>query len=202
MEMEASRLIKADRKQVWQALNDPAMLQACIPGCESIEPLGDDRFKVAMVAAVGFIKARFVGELQLENRIENESYDLTFNGSGGPAGFGKGSASVKLVDEGADTRLSYVVKAQVGGKLAQVGARVIDGVAKKLAEEFFERLDGRVSRPAETVAVDTGTSPTSEPGPAAQSPAPASPPKQGASKMWWGAAAVLVIALIMLAIRD
>ncbi|MCK9509253.1 MAG: carbon monoxide dehydrogenase subunit G [Pigmentiphaga sp.] len=201
MEMEASRLIKADRQQVWQALNDPAMLQACIPGCESIEPLGDDRFKVAMVAAVGFIKARFVGELQLENKVENASYDLTFNGSGGPAGFGKGTASVKLSDEGADTRLSYVVKAQVGGKLAQVGARVIDGVAKKLAEEFFERLDARVSRP-----VDAAATPASEPGgahvPAAHSPASAPAPKQGASKMWWGAAAVLVIVLIMLAIRD
>ncbi len=201
MEMEASRLIKADRQQVWQALNDPAMLQACIPGCESIEALGDDRFKVAMVAAVGFIKARFVGELQLQNKVENESYELTFNGSGGPAGFGKGTASVKLADEGADTRLSYVVKAQVGGKLAQVGARVIDGVAKKLAEEFFERLDARVSRP---VAADDAAAPTSAPSgaraPAAHPPVPA--PKQGVNKMWWGAAAVLVIVLIMLAVRD
>lgn len=205
MEMEASRLIKADRQQVWQALNDPAMLQACIPGCESIEALGDDQYKVAMVAAVGFIKARFVGELQLQNKVENTSYDLSFNGSGGPAGFGKGSASVTLADEGSDTRLSYVLNAQVGGKLAQVGARVIDSVAKKLAEEFFARLDQHVSQAETSEASAEQTAAASTASGASSNAVPVSAtvtPPANKKKIGWIVAAVVALLVIVFAVSD
>src|SRR5690606_15581314 len=126
MEMAAERLIAASRDEVWRCLNDPEILKACIPGCESMESTGPDSYKVAMVAAIGFIKAKFVGDLALQNKVPGVSYDLSFNGSGGAAGFGKGSASVALSDAAGGTTLAYQVKAQVGGKLAQVGARIID----------------------------------------------------------------------------
>jgi carbon monoxide dehydrogenase subunit G len=148
MEMVAERLIVAPRTEVWRSLNDPEVLKACIPGCESIEATGPDSYKIAMVAAVGFIKAKFVGDLALQNKVADQSYDLSFTGSGGPAGFGKGSASVELRDAEGGTALAYQVKAQVGGKLAQVGARIIDGVAKKMAEDFFARLDRTITERA------------------------------------------------------
>ena len=144
MEMAAERLIAAPRNEVWRCLNDPEILKACIPGCESIEATGPDSYKVAMVAAVGFIKAKFVGDLTLQNKVDNTSYDLSFNGSGGAAGFGKGSATVELAEDTGVTLVRYDVNAQVGGKLAQVGARLIEGVARKLSEEFFTRFDQHV----------------------------------------------------------
>ncbi|MDX3904992.1 MAG: carbon monoxide dehydrogenase subunit G [Pigmentiphaga sp.] len=186
MEMVAERLIAAPRTEVWNSLNDPEVLKACIPGCESIETTGPDSYKIAMVAAVGFIKARFVGDLSLHNKVDNTSYDLTFNGSGGPAGFGKGTASVTLGDAPGGTLLGYKVRAQVGGKLAQVGARVIDGVAKKMADEFFQRLDERMTRerPAQAEA----------PPIAAPSPRPA----RISSRTWLYLAVAVALAAVVL----
>jgi len=140
MEMTGEQLIPVAQGLVWAALNDPAVLKTCIPGCEVIEPSGENEYKVAMTASVGPVKARFNGKLQLLNIKAPDSYSLSFEGSGGAAGFGKGSADVSLAPAEGGTRLSYTAKAQVGGKLAQVGSRLIDGVAKKMADDFFTRF--------------------------------------------------------------
>jgi carbon monoxide dehydrogenase subunit G len=161
MEMTGSQLIPLPQQRVWQALNDPEVLKASIPGCESVEKLSDSEFKLAMTAAVGPVKARFNGKLLLSDLDPPQSYTIAFEGSGGGAGFGKGSSQVRLVPEGNGTRLDYTAKATVGGKLAQVGARLIDGVARKMAEEFFARFTAVVA-PAATApeahaAAEAGT---------------------------------------------
>jgi carbon monoxide dehydrogenase subunit G len=145
MEMTGSQLILLPQQRVWEALNDPEVLKACIPGCESVEKISDTEYRIAMTAAVGPVKARFTGKLVLSDLNPPTSYTLAFEGSGGAAGFGKGSSQVRLAGEGADTRLDYTAKATVGGKLAQVGSRLIDGVAKKMAEEFFARFNQAVA---------------------------------------------------------
>lgn len=140
MLLEGEKTIGLPREKVWTALNDPDVLKRCVPGCDTFEEDGPDRFKVGMAVSVGPIKARFTGTLTRSDIVPDESYSLTFEGSGGAAGFGKGTAQVKLTDLEDGTSLAYSMSAQVGGKLAQVGARLIDGVSKKLAEEFFSRF--------------------------------------------------------------
>lgn len=164
MEMTGEQLIRAAQAEVWRGLNDPEVLKSCISGCESIERLSDTEYMVVTTAAIGPVKARFRGKLLLADLVPPNSYSLFFDGQGGAAGFGKGSAKVSLAAEGAGTRVSYAVNAQVGGKLAQIGSRLIDGVAKKLADDFFsafnEKMAGPVAVPAEP-ALETraGTSP-------------------------------------------
>jgi carbon monoxide dehydrogenase subunit G len=148
MEMTGEQLIALPQRRVWDGLNDPAVLKACIPGCDSIERVSDTEYRVAMTAAVGPVKAKFNGKLLLADVNPPTSYTLSFEGSGGAAGFGKGSAKVALADAGAGTRLSYTANAQIGGKLAQVGSRLIDGVAKKMADEFFQRFNTTLAGPA------------------------------------------------------
>ena len=156
MEMTGERTLALSRERVWAALNDPAVLKRCLPGCELFESdEAENRYKVGMTAAVGPIKARFNGKLALSDIQPPVSYALAFEGSGGAAGFGKGSAQVSLEANGADsTKLVYAVNAQVGGRLAQVGARLVDGVAKKMSEEFF----GRFAREIEPDETGTGGS--------------------------------------------
>jgi carbon monoxide dehydrogenase subunit G len=145
MEMTGSEFIRLPQRRVWDALNDPDVLKACIPGCESVEKVSDTEYRMAMTASVGPVKAKFTGKLLLSDVKPPESYTLSFEGSGGAAGFGKGSSTVSLAPEGDGTRLSYTAKATVGGKLAQVGSRLIDGVAKKMAEDFFRRFNDTVA---------------------------------------------------------
>lgn len=144
MELTQTHLLPVPLQTAWDALNDPAVLQRCIPGCESITAAdgGDSpAYDVAMTAAVGPVKARFKGRMELSDVNPPRSYTLHFDGQGGAAGFGKGSAQVELTPEGPTvTRLSYTATAQVGGKLAQIGSRLIDGAARKLANEFFQRF--------------------------------------------------------------
>ena len=147
MEMTGEQVIPLPQQRVWEGLNDPEVLKACIPGCESIERVSDTEYRVAMTAAVGPVKAKFSGKLLLSEVNPPTSYRLSFEGSGGAAGFGKGSASVKLGPEAAGTTLSYTATAQVGGKLAQVGSRLIDGVARKMADEFFQRFNDKLVGP-------------------------------------------------------
>jgi hypothetical protein len=151
MEMTGEQLIPLPQQRVWEGLNDPDVLKACIPGCESIDRVSDTEYRVAMTAAVGPVKAKFSGKLLLSEMNPPTSYRLSFEGSGGAAGFGKGSAQVKLSPEGGGTRLAYAVSAQVGGKLAQVGSRLIDGVARKMADEFFQRFNDKLVGPAPAV---------------------------------------------------
>jgi len=165
MEMKGEQLIPTVQQRVWEALNDPEVLRACIPGCESIEKVSDTEFKVTMTAAVGPVKAKFNSKLLLSDLNPPTSYALAFEGSGGAAGFGKGGATVTLKPEGNATRLEYTAKASVGGKLAQVGSRLIDGVAQKMAEDFFTRFNQTVAGAAPGAApapapLAIGVSPT------------------------------------------
>src|SRR5205809_3081370 len=141
MEMSGEQLVPAPQKAVWDALNDPQMLKACVPGCESIERSGDNQYQVLMVARVGPVSAKFKGKLTLSDIKPPDSYSLSFEGQGGPAGFAKGGAQVRLAPEGDSTRLSYDVKASVGGKLAQIGSRLVDAAAKKVADDFFRNFN-------------------------------------------------------------
>jgi carbon monoxide dehydrogenase subunit G len=144
MEMTGEQLIPAPQKAVWEALNDPAMLKACVPGCESIERTGDNEYLVLMVARVGPVSAKFKGKLILSDIKPPESYSLSFEGQGGAAGFAKGGAHVRLAAQGLMTKLSYDVKASVGGKLAQIGSRLVDAAAKKVADDFFRNFNEKV----------------------------------------------------------
>ena len=141
MELTESHSLPVPQQQAWEALNDMAILKACIPGCESIEPDGENAFAVALTAAVGPVKARFKGRMALTDVNAPHSYTIQFEGQGGAAGFGKGNAQVVLEASGEDaTTLSYTATAQVGGKLAQIGSRLVDGAARKIAAEFFKRF--------------------------------------------------------------
>src|SRR5690349_18544617 len=145
MEMKGEQLIPASQQAVWDALNDPQMLKACVPGCESIEPAGENAYQVLMVARVGPVSAKFKGKLTLSDIRPPQSYSLAFEGQGGAAGFAKGGAQVRLSPQGDQTKLSYDVKASVGGKLAQIGSRLVDAAAKKIADEFFRNFNEKVS---------------------------------------------------------
>ncbi|MFS2007870.1 SRPBCC family protein [Duganella sp. CT11-25] len=167
MEFSGTQTIAAPRDIVWAALNDPAVLQACVPGCESFSARSEDEYEAVVQAAVGPVKARFKGSLTLSERRANEGYRIAGKGEGGVAGFGKMQAVVTLADaaeEGA-TVLTYDATADVGGKLAQVGSRLVASVANRMADEFFKRFSEQLAPPAEAAA-DT-------------------PAAEGASKKWW-----------------
>jgi len=154
MEMTGERRIAAPRQRVWEALNDPAVLQAAIPGCESVERTADDAFQAKVAVKLGPMSARFGGKVQLTNINPPESYTISGEGQGGAMGFAKGGADVSLEEVGPeDTILRYNVKAQVGGKMAQLGARLIDSTAKSMADQFFDRFAAQVA-PAATTGVD------------------------------------------------
>jgi carbon monoxide dehydrogenase subunit G len=141
MELKGERRLPVPREEAWRALNDPERLRAAIPGCEAIERAGDDAYRVTIVAALGPVRAKFSGNLKLEDVMAPERYTLRFEGQGGAAGFAKGSAQVALADEGSATLLSYAVNAQIGGRIAQVGQRLVDSAALKLADDFFAAFE-------------------------------------------------------------
>jgi carbon monoxide dehydrogenase subunit G len=145
MEMTGEQLIALPQQATWDALNDTAVLMACIPGCDSIDKQSDNEYLLTMTAKVGPVSAKFKGKMTLTDVQAPDAYTLQFEGQGGVAGFAKGEAQVSLAPESDGTRLSYSVKASIGGKLAQVGARLIDGVAKKMAEQFFVAFNKRAS---------------------------------------------------------
>ena len=149
MEMSEQRSIPAGRDQVWQALNDPEILREAMPGCESFEAIDENEYEARITAKVGPVKARFKFKVVLSDIDAPNGYTLTGEGQGGAAGFAKGSAQVELEEDGAGTLLRYTVKANVGGKLAQLGARLIDGTAKKMADAFFNNFIVIVSESAE-----------------------------------------------------
>lgn len=148
MEMNGEQLIQATQADTWAALNDPAILKDCVPGCESIESSGDNEYAVLMTARVGPVSAKFKGKMTLSNIVAPDSYSISFEGQGGVAGFAKGSADVSLAPAGHGTRLSYKVKANVGGKLAQIGSRLVDAAANKVANDFFVAFNEKVGKPA------------------------------------------------------
>ncbi len=167
MDMTGEYRIAAPRERVWEGLNDPETLRASIPGCESLEKTGDNAFTAKVVAKVGPVKAKFGGDVTLSNINAPESYTISGEGKGGAAGFAKGGADVKLAEDGdGGTILSYSAKADVGGKLAQLGSRLIDGTAKKMADEFFSNFrDQLESKPEAEAAAEAPSTPAAAPAP-------------------------------------
>ncbi|MBP2313779.1 SRPBCC family protein [Azospirillum soli] len=148
MEMSGSQRIEAPRERVWEALNDPEILRQCIPGCEVVDKVSDTEFTAKVVAKVGPVSAKFSGKVTLSDIDPPNGYTITGEGSGGAAGFGKGGAKVALEPDGSATLLSYTAHAQVGGKLAQIGSRLVDATARKMADDFFTRFTAVVGAPA------------------------------------------------------
>ena len=149
MKLTDQRDIKADPATVWAAILNPEVLMACVPGCESMTGTAETGFEAVVVQKVGPVKARFTGVVTLSDMVPGQSLRISGEGKGGPAGFAKGGADVTLTAIPEGTRLSYDVQANVGGKLAQLGSRLIDGFAKKMADEFFERFQQTVEGPGE-----------------------------------------------------
>jgi carbon monoxide dehydrogenase subunit G len=140
MDMQDSQRIAAPRAVVWAALNDPDVLKACIPGCDSIEKLGENELQAHVTLKIGPVKASFSGKVTLSDIDPPNGYTISGEGQGGAAGHARGGADVRLEEEGEETVLHYTVRAEVGGKIAQLGSRLIDATAKKLAGEFFEKF--------------------------------------------------------------
>ncbi|MDP6572563.1 MAG: carbon monoxide dehydrogenase subunit G [Rhodospirillales bacterium] len=190
MDMTGEQRINASREEVWNALNDPQVLARCIPGCETMEKTSDNEFTATVTLKVGPVKATFVGNVTLSDLDPPNGYTLSGQGQGAGAGFAKGGAEVRLADDGGQTILTYKVNAQVGGKLAQVGSRLIDGTARKLAGQFFAELDDTLSpedeaAPEEAAAVRA----------AAAAPQAA---EGGLSPLIWGRGALIIAGLIVL----
>ena len=148
MDMQGSRALAVTQQQAWAALNDPEVLKLCIPGCDKLEASGENQYAVGVAVKIGPVSAKFNGRITLSEVNAPDSYTLSFDGQGGTAGFGKGRSQVSLTPAPEGTRcvLGYTVQAQVGGKIAQMGQRLIDGVARNMAEDFFKRFDAEMQR--------------------------------------------------------
>jgi len=194
MDMQASRQLAVTQQQAWDALNDPEVLKRCIPGCDKVESTGENQYAVGVAVKIGPVSARFAGKITLSDIVAPQSYTITFDGQGGAAGFGKGNAKVTLTPQdsanGGGCELGYVVHASVGGKIAQLGQRLIDGAAKSMAEDFFKRFDEDMQRQhpeayaARAEAVAAGEAP----------PLPVAAPNSGVPAWVWIAGAVVVAA--------
>ena len=194
MELQGERLIPASVDATWAALNDPDVLKACIAGCESVERTGDDAFSAVVALKVGPVSARFKGSLKLTNVNPPTSYTINFDGQGGVAGFGRGSADVALsAIDATTTRLAYHARATVGGKMAQIGSRLIDATAAKITEDFFKAFEAHLQAGAAPVEGADGAAVVAAPVPIASDP--------GIAKLWWLIGAVVVLAVVYFMIR-
>lgn len=177
MEMLGNRRLGVTQQQAWEALNDPETLKKCIPGCDKFELTGDNQYSVALAVKIGPVSAKFSGKVALSDIVAPDGYKLSFEGQGGVAGFAKGSSSVTLrpLDGAAEAasaapgcELDYTVQAQVGGKIAQLGQRLIDGAAKSTADDFFKRFEAemqsRYGPPPAAAAEDTAEAPAEKAG--------------------------------------
>ena len=206
MNMEGRELIAAPREKVYAALNDPEVLKAAIPGCEAIEAVSATEMTATVVTRIGPVKAKFQGAVTLSDLDPPKGYTISGEGKGGPAGFAKGGATVRLEESGEGTVLHYEVKADVGGKLAQLGSRLIDSTARKLAGDFFTRFGelvaapGPAPQPAAVSARPEGSeSGVRAVGSAAQGPGqPAAAPATGNRWIWGLAAAVVALGAYIL----
>jgi len=192
MELRGERLIPAPLDTTWAALNDPQVLQACIAGCESLERTGDDAFAAVVAVKVGPVSARFKGNVRMTNIQAPTSYTINFDGQGGVAGFGKGSADVSLVSEAALTRLKYTARATVGGKMAQIGSRLIDATAAKMTDDFFKAFEGQLGPRLADGTASASTAEGTVVKPAATS---------GIRALWWSGAAAVALAAIYFLMR-
>jgi uncharacterized protein len=156
MEMYGQRQLSVGQQQAWEALNDPQVLKQCVAGCDRMELGADGRYAVGMSVKIGPVSAKFTGNIEMSDVNAPHSYQLNFDGQGGVAGFGKGSSQVKLMPNEHGTMLDYTVNAQVGGKIAQLGQRLIDGVAKSMADDFFARFDTVLAQRYTSATVASG----------------------------------------------
>jgi carbon monoxide dehydrogenase subunit G len=192
MEMQGSRHLAVSQQQAWEALNDPEVLKLCVPGCDKFEATGENQYAVGVAVRIGPVAARFNGRIALADVQPPNSYTLSFDGQGGAAGFGKGSAKVNLAPpaEGGGCELSYTAQAQVGGKIAQVGQRLIDGVARSMADDFFQRFDAQMQeRYPQAYAAEAAAA------------APAVPAKKAVPVWVWIAGAIVVLGLVWMLAR-
>jgi carbon monoxide dehydrogenase subunit G len=203
MEMTGEFRIPAPRQRVWEGLNDPEVLKQCIPGCQALDKVSDSEFNGRVVASVGPVRATFGGKVTLSDLDPPQGYTISGEGSGGVAGFARGGAKVKLAEDGDATLLTYAVQAQVGGKLAQVGSRLIDGVARKMANDFFGCFAAAMAaeQPAAAVGEAPPTAPAAEPaGDAVEPPPPMPQPRPAGFRLppavWVTALAVIIIVLL------
>jgi carbon monoxide dehydrogenase subunit G len=208
MNLQGERRLPAPIELAWTALNDPQALKACITGCESLDLTGDNEYTAVLGVRIGPVNARFKGRLRLLNIQAPTSYTIEFDGQGGVAGFGKGSADVSLRAEGAETVLRYAAKAQVGGKIAQIGSRLVDSAAEKIAGEFFAAFENylKAQQAQAASAAAEAETPAAAPADAASAAAPAAqiataPAVSNALPWPWliGGAVVLVAAAWLLA---
>ena len=192
MDMQATRALTVSQQQAWDALNDPEVLKTCIPGCDTVLATGENQYAIGMALRIGPVSAKFKGQITLTDIQPPHSYNILFEGQGGPAGFGKGQAQVRLAPTPTGCDLSYTVQASVGGKVAQLGQRLIDGAARSLAEDFFRRFDEEMQRrygPTEVPAAPVSLAGASAAQPSVMLPALALA----------GMGAVLMLAVIWLA---
>ena len=191
MEISGEYRIAAPRQTVWEGLNDPEVLKQCIPGCEEIEKTSDTEMSAKVKAKVGPVSAKFAGTVTLSNLNPPESYTIGGEGKGGAAGFAKGSADVALEEDGAETILRYTATAQVGGKLAQIGSRLIKGAADKMANDFFGTF-------AEVIAVGAPEAAEAEaPAPAEEAAPAAAEAGGGLSPAVWIVGVIVIVALAL-----
>ncbi|WP_137920476.1 carbon monoxide dehydrogenase subunit G [Hydrogenophaga sp. 2FB] len=186
MDMQGSRTLAVTQQQAWEALNDPEMLKACIPGCEKFEATEPNTYAVTTAIKIGPVAARFSGRVLLSDIVPPQSYKIGFDAQGGVAGFGKGEAAVQLTPKDTGCELGYTVHSTVGGKIAQLGQRLIDGAAKSLAEDFFRRFDEALQSRYPSAATTT----------AAVVAAPAPVASKGMPSWAWAAIAIVVAAVI------
>ncbi len=191
MDLQGEYRISAPREQVWAALNDPAFLAAAIPGCEEIVKQSDTVFVAKVVARFGPVKATFSGHVTLSDIDPPNGYTITGEGQGGVTGFAKGAAKVTLVADGDGTILRYDAKGDVGGKLAQIGSRLIDGTARKLADDFFGKFAALVATAAPV------TAPAEPPAPPPPAPAAAPEPAPGLAPWVWVLGLIVVVAILL-----
>lgn len=199
MDMTGEFRIAAPREAVWKALNDPDVLKQCIPGCEELLKTSGNEFTAKVTVRVGPVKARFAGKVTLSNLDPPNGYKITGEGQGGAAGFANGGAEVRLEPDGEATLLKYSVHAAIGGKLAQIGARLIDGTARKLADEFFGTFASLVGAGAAPAAPTAAPAPAETPAGAVPAPAagPTPSPSRGL-KPWVWVVGLIVIAILLL----
>ncbi len=163
MDMQATRELAVSQQQAWDSLNDPEVLKACIPGCDSVLATGENQYAIGMALRIGPVSAKFKGQITLTDIVPPHSYRILFEGQGGPAGFGKGHAQVQLTPTPTGCTLAYTVQASVGGKVAQLGQRLIDGAARSLAEDFFRRFDDEMKRRYSAFEAAPGSVPVASP---------------------------------------